>query len=244
MIRDYIEFNGHRNTDFGLFLDYGSFEWQSAKHTRSSIAVPGLSGDRFYSDNKYDNVTETFPFLLETRDFSALEMQARINHWLAEPDNYSPLYFSSFPDYELQAILTSVSALKWANNHGGSISAEFSCKPFAYRIGSTELRQIDELNGVVLRNNENLKSLPLIKIYGSGHMGLTVNDDVYEIDGADGVTYIDVENHITYSPTQGIVPGLARFPNHQYPTLPPGDNYIGIDGADGLEVAPKWRKLI
>lgn len=240
----YIIFNGRNSNEFGLFLDYSNFEWQSTQRTRQIQQIPGLSGDRIYSDNRFDNVEQQFNFYLKRdRNKSILEIQSEISDWLYTESDYASLYFSGFPEYEFQAIASQSTTLKWQQSLYGEITITFNMKPFAYRIGADVYQPID-VDGTVLINPENQISLPKIKVYGSGQIGITINDQLFEVTDASNGVIIDSELMITHSDDGVLDSTLVRFPYHRYPVFEVGENYIAADGATRLEVMTKWHRLI
>ena len=238
---DYIRINGRSSRDLGMKMDFSSFQWNSTAHARTVTSIPGLSGDRQYSDNRFVNVKQTFPFAIESFQQPLLQVQSSISQWLNPIKDYMPLFFSVLPDYFLEAVPVSDNAqLSWVDRWTGMLSLTFDCKPYMKRFDGDQYT-----SSSTIKNVEQATALPLIHITGSGNVTVVVNDVTYTINDLDGDAFIDSELEETYDADGSSLADSTQFVDHNYPILVPGENTIGhSDGITALEVKPRWRKLM
>ena len=238
---DYIEINGKTSWDLGMRMDFSSFSWNSTAQARTVTSIPGLSGDRQYSDNRFVNVKQTFPFVLESFQQPIFQTQSSISQWLNPIKNYMPLFFSVLPDYFLEAIPVSDNGqLTWVDRWTGTLGVTFDCKPYLKRFDGDQY-----VTDSIIKNVEDATALPLIHITGSGNVTVVVNDVTYTINDLDGDAYIDSELEETYNADGNSLSDSTQFVDHNYPVLIPGENTVShSDGITAMEVKPRWRKLM
>ena len=237
---DLIRVNGKNSTDMGLQLDFASFTWNSATLARTVTSVPGVSGDRQYSEERYSNVTQTFPFVLRSPHQTVLQALSSVDEWLQTIHDYTPIFFSQFPDYFFRGVPNAAPQLTWNNSHEGRISIQFDCKPYMYRQDGQQYYTADQLLNV-----EKSHAKPLTHIVGTGSAAFTINGTEYQMSGLAGDAYIDSELEETYDPNGKSLSGQTAFTDHIYPELTPGVNTLSYnDSVTKMEVMPRWRKLM
>lgn len=119
----------------------------------------------------------------------------------------------------------------------------FSCRPFQYATDNTPIVVTDG-SGYVLSNPGTVKSLPIIKINGSGSGGLTVNGQSVSFSDIDESVILNSELRETYLDTGTELISKNSTKTGDYPVLLPGDNTISFSGGiTSLEITPNWRWL-
>ena len=238
---DLIRVNDKNSTDMGLMLDFASFTWNSTTLGRTVTAIPDVSGDRQYSDERYTNVTQSFPFLLRAPQRQPiLQALSSVSEWLQPIRDYTPIFFSQFPDYFFRGVPNAAPALTWIAAHEGRITVQFDCKPYMYRKDGQQY-----YTGGSLINAERSAAKPLIHIAGTGDVAFYVNGVKYQINGLAGDAYIDSELEETYDDSGKSLSGQTQFTDHEYPELVHGVNTLSNDdGITKMEVMPRWRKLM
>lgn len=119
----------------------------------------------------------------------------------------------------------------------------FNCRPFQYATDNTPIVVTDG-SGYVLSNPGTVKSLPIIKINGSGSGGLTVNGQSVSFSDIDESVILNSELRETYLDTGTELISKNSTKTGDYPVLLPGDNTISFSGGiTSLEITPNWRWL-
>lgn len=234
-----ISYNGHSSDEFGLRLLDNQLVWHSPPRTRVMTQVPDLSGDRPYSEDRYENVTESFPFQLNQIHGPLLIQHMAVSDWLQPVDDYMPLRFSLMPGYFMLAIPSGNGDLTREASWRGKKSLDFNCQPWAY-----DEQGAHYTDALTLFNPYQYAANPMIHIQGTGSVTVTVNGNDYVISDLTGDAYIDSETQETYDKDKTRIPGVA-LPNYSYPVLTPGMNTLAVsDTATEMEVMPRWRRLI
>jgi len=119
----------------------------------------------------------------------------------------------------------------------------FNCQPFQYATDNAPIVVTDG-SGYVLSNPGTVKSLPNIKITGSGAGALTVNEDTVSFSDIDGTVTLDSMVQETYQGTGTTLVSKNSTKTGDYPILLPGENAISFSGGiTSLEITPNWRWL-
>jgi predicted phage tail component-like protein len=119
----------------------------------------------------------------------------------------------------------------------------FNCQPFQYATENTTIVVTDS-SGYVLSNPGTVKSLPNIKVIGSGSGSLTVNGQSVSFTGIDESVVLNSELQETYQDTGMELISKNSTKIGDYPTLLPGNNTISFSGGiTSLEITPNWRWL-
>ena len=117
----------------------------------------------------------------------------------------------------------------------------FNCQPFQY---ATDNSPIMVSESMILTNPGTVKSLPIIKVTGSGAGDLTINGDSVSFSNIDGNVILNSEIQETYKDTGTELISKNSTKTGDYPMLLPGDNAISFSGGiTSLEITPNWRWL-
>ncbi|WP_125570930.1 hypothetical protein [Lacticaseibacillus songhuajiangensis] len=234
-----ITYNGHSSLEYGLRLLDNQMVWKSPPRTRTLTQVPNLSIDRVYSEDRYENITESFPFVLQRIGSSLFVQRMAISDWLQPVDDYMRLDFSELPDYHMMAVPNSNGDLTREAAWRGKLTLDFSCQPWAYRNGGEVYT-----SAPLIVNPEAFESRPLIHLVGTGTCTVTINDIDYTVNDAAGDVYLDSDLQEAYDADKQRFKSVV-LPDYDFPVLLPGDNKIAYsDGVTSLEVMPRWRRLL
>lgn len=117
----------------------------------------------------------------------------------------------------------------------------FNCQPFQY---ATENESISITAATTLENPGTVKSLPNIKVIGSGAGSLTMNESSASFSNIDGSVILNSEIQETYKDTGTALVSKNSTKTGDYPVLLPGENVISFSGGImSLEITPNWRWL-
>ncbi len=117
----------------------------------------------------------------------------------------------------------------------------FNCQPFQYATDNTPISVSENM---ILTNPGTLKSLPIIKVNGSGTGALSVNGSVVSFSGIDESVILNSKLQETYKDTGTALVSKNSTKTGEYPILLLGDNTISFSGGiTSLEITPNWRWL-
>ncbi|QNO17876.1 distal tail protein Dit [Caproicibacterium amylolyticum] len=117
----------------------------------------------------------------------------------------------------------------------------FNCQPFQYATANTPISVSENM---ILTNPGTLKSLPIIKVNGSGTGALSVNGSVVSFSGIDESVILNSKLQETYKDTGTALVSKNSTKTGEYPILLLGDNTISFSGGiTSLEITPNWRWL-
>ena len=117
----------------------------------------------------------------------------------------------------------------------------FNCQPFQY---ATENTPITVSESTTLTNPGTMKSLPIIRVNGSGFGTLTVNGQSVSFSDIDESVILNSELQETYKDIGTTLVSKNSTKTGDYPVLLPGDNAISLSGGiTSLEITPNWRWL-
>ena len=227
-------FNGKSSADFGLYISEKKIYSIPARDV-TFHSVPGRSGDVLIDNDRYENVTVSYTVGLKNIKSNI----HTIKSWLCKPgylkltDTYQPSYF------RYACFCSAVDVVEMLENFG-TAQITFNCKPFMY-LNSGQTTKTFTGSGVTLNNPCNFESYPLIRIYGSGAVTLTINNKSYSFTQVSPNISCDSElMNCYYSSTlKNNVIGFTEFP-----VLEPGDNTITYTGSvTKIMITPRWRTL-
>ena len=87
--------------------------------------------------------------------------------------------------------------------------------------------------------NSGYKSYPLIRVYGTGDLTVTINGRATVLLGVDEYIDLDSELRIAYKGTINQGEKLIS----DFPFFDSGKNTVSADGASSLGITPRWREL-
>lgn len=243
---EYIEFNGKNSLDYNIGITSRAGILGSSVRDVSSISIPGRNGDFIVDNGRYKNVEVSFEsyILPESPQFKdeyeLFKLCQMVKDWLVVT-GYFKLKSSKQPGYYRMARLSNKLDIADVYFQIGKCTLYFDCYPFMYsEAGDTEV-VINNGKEQLLFNNENEESNPIIKIVGNGHLTLTINDKVYQINNIVGDITIDCEREIVFS-SNGIEYG--KLVADEFPKLNVGENKIVSTFGSSISsvvILPKWR---
>lgn len=234
--------NGHGSDEFGIQIQY-PYAPVHPQYDISGVAVPARSGDLLTSNLRYPNFTQTFNFTSKkpAKFHTWSELSYSIEEWLACTD-YENISLSSMFPWCWQGFLNEPIKLTPESDDTATGVISFACKPFLKREDEMDWQPVP--SKMPITNEEIFAAQPLWHIVGSGDFTLTVNGTDYQLTGIDGEVYIDSERFLVYKSLKESRAGNARFTNHDFPELKPGDNTVQLTGSyTKFEYKPNWRRL-
>lgn len=235
-MRNFLIFNNKNIGDFGVGIS-GSGTFAAPKRDLETVSVPGRSGDLTMDNGRYNNIKITYPcyiyreFAKNFDDFRAF-MLSCVGYKRLE-DTYHPY------EYRKAFVASDLDPKVYALNRSGEFDLEFSCMPQRFLKLGEETISLEEDSTLV--NPTLFDAAPLIRVYGSGMLGVGSNTITIE----DVNDYIDIDCDI-----QDAYHGSLNYNDKitlnsgSFPVLSPGENGISISGdISQVDIIPRWWTL-
>ncbi|QFR23231.1 hypothetical protein [Schleiferilactobacillus harbinensis] len=238
-----VKYAGKSSREAGLMLQ-STMEWQTPIYSSTLTQISGKSTAVIVSNNRYDNVSQAFPFrtLPGANPLQLMRAHRAVLDWLysVTPDTYHKIEFTGIPNTYFMGIPTTVTAMTDAGDHA-TLSVTFSMEPFAYDNDGDVYLPVSE--GQNFANSYQIMSVPLIHVTGNGNGSFDLNGKTYSVVGVKDELWLDCEDEVAYDKNNDVVPNAVQFDDYAFPTLQPGDNVFSNIKNIGLEMKPHWRQL-
>lgn len=237
---NYLNYQPKQNMIFGdaSLLDFGAFAFycntlDTPTRSRTTVNVPGRNGALIFDNGRYDDITRTYMVQVDSYR-QALNLAAK----LKSINGYAKLSDGYDPEVIMEARLDTVAGPRIS---GGAVEMQitFTRKPQKFLAQGQE-GIIFTASGKIY-NPTPYASNPLIRVYGSGVLGIggesiTIDSDSAYIDidcEIQNAYYLDANKNDRITLTSG-----------QFFSFQPGVNNISIgNGITKIIVTPKWWTL-
>lgn len=236
-----LRYNGPQTTSLGIYIT-GAGTYDAAELDVTAYSVPGRNGDVIISNNRYKNITVTYPAFIP----GGFEAQAQaIRNFMRGAKTYARLTDTYDTNHFRLAIATGVQKFTPTNrNDAANFQLVFNCKP--QRFLKSGDSYITPTSGDTFSNTTLFDALPEItfkNISGNTAYIQVVNSEgTFRLEATGAYTgdlVIDCE-------TQNIYYGAA---NHNdlfegdFPILAPGTNTITFSGVTNFKITPRTWEL-
>lgn len=163
----------------------------------------------------------------------------KILNWLNKVNDYKLIFADDFELYR-KVKMIECTDIERQLKVKGSFTVSFICDPFKYYIENS-LITIKANNYKIYSSELVYNAKPLVKVYGSGDITLTINNKDINLKG--------ISDHIILNSTlmeayNDNVENLNNKMNGEFPILLSGSNTISwIGNVTKIEVTPNWRTL-
>ena len=236
-----FRYNGRNSDYFGVYIT-GSGTFDAAELDITAYQVPGRNGDVLISNNRYKNITVTYPAFIPKSFQTNVQ---NIRNWLRGSKAYARLTDTYDTDHFRLAIATGVQKFTPVNqNDAANFQIVFNCKP--QRFLKSGDSYITPTSGDTFSNTTLFDALPKItftNVSGTSAFIQVVNSaGTFRLEATAayaGDLIIDCE-------TQNIYYGSA---NHNdlfegdFPILAPGTNTITFSGVTSFKITPRTWEL-
>ena len=182
-----LKFNDTIATDLGIIVVEGASE-VLAQEVYEAIEVEGRNGSLIVNKGYYKDLERTF-LLTTVEHFEEDEIQEvvdKLKNWLLNV-RVNKLYYVYQDRYNIVKKVI-VGDIKTSLEEYGDVEVTFICEPFYHRDEPNILMSDDSMT---LLQEGDFDAPPLIRIYGSGNITLTVNNTQLTINNVSGVVTID-----------------------------------------------------
>lgn len=199
------------------------------------VEVPGRSGVLHISDNTFKPVSKSISCAI--RDRQKID---DICAWLVGSGD---LILSTEPTKVYRAYIGNQIDISAMMKTFQRFLLTFDCFPFKYSVNYND-EKITLTTPMPLYNRGTIYSQPVITVYGTGSVTVTINGWNYGLNIENGFIIINSEIYETYDDTGGknnnyIPPDDYT---HYYPRFEVGKNEISWSGnVEKIEIQPMWR---
>ncbi len=222
--------------DFGIFVEKRP-HIPSPERRVTYIDVPGMDSRLRRDEGTYNDITLPVECSFLGDPVSKISF---IKGWLLGTGE-ADLTFSHIPGRKYLAQVVNSIDFEIVLKITSHFVILFNCQPFQY---ATENSPITVSENTTLTNPGTVKSLPNIKVIGSGSGSLTVNGGSVSFSDIDESVVLNSELQEAYKDTGTVLVSKNSTKTGDYPTLLPGNNTISFSGGiASLEITPNWRWL-
>ena len=237
-MRDFFIFGTVDSREYNAYL-FENDTFSGHPMTYDAAIIPGRNGDLLTTINRYANVPHVYSCIIAT-EFDKYYPQLRAA--LLAQIGYKRLEDSLHPDEFYDACFDSeIVPIKWRDFSMGKFILTFNRKPQRFlRLGESTLSYTS--SGSIMNETE-FNALPLLRIYGTGSLG--INSNTITITEADSYTDIDCDIMEAYKDS-AVNPKNDKviLSDNDYPKLIPGVNSITLGtGITRVDITPRWFTL-
>ena len=232
-MRNYLTFGGEDSRDYGVYLT-GSGVFNAPGRAYEEIVIPGRAGLFLGKDKRFENIEVTYPCFIYA---NYKEQISRFRNMLMSRTSYVRLMDSYHPDeFRLAVCSGPIDIEPTMKLDAGSFDLTFNCMPQRYLLSGEETFTFTSTD--YLENPTPYVARPLIRVYGTGYIGLHAT--VY-VDEAPSAGYTDIDCDIMEAYVGSTSRNRFIRPlNKDFPTLYPGSNRVYISGFSKVEITPRW----
>lgn len=267
MPKSYIEFDGHRSTEFGMTIE----ELPTSSHAERRgdlYQIAGRNGSFVREDGTYENYEQAYAFNLRNISSPRDSYQSArdVALWLLGSTGFCRLEDSYEPEFYRMARYAGPLDVESVLRRYGRGTMVFDCQPERFlKSGETAITALEDVHSLEhetyeLINPTGMVARPLIRVTGYGGVHFAVHPEgaaplvirtavgttrtVINIDcNSYAVTYADgtdASAEMTFVDSEG-------YP--EFPTLQAGTNVVenipfnGGGLIESLEIVPRWWSL-
>ena len=233
-MRQYLVYDGADSRDYGVYIS-GQGAFNAPLKAYEFLTVAGRNGALIGNEKRLENIEVTYPAFIYVNFRQAV---AGWRNFLLSRNGYCRLIDSYNPsEYRLASYVGAFEVEATIKNDAGQFDLVFNCKPQRYLL-SGEKTSTFTANGSII-NPTLFPSQPLIRIYGTGTVG--IGNNAITVTYAAG-SYTDVDCEMMdafYGATN--CNRYVRIQNKDFPVLPSGETGITLGtGITRVEIVPRW----
>ncbi len=233
-------FRNKTSEDFYLYVESYPQQVIPARK-RTTITVPGRSGDLHIEENAFENVVLPFACYFHAPVPMPTALSG-IANWLNVP-GYWPLTSAYDPEHiRMASFLGPVDVENHLNRYGRCI-LRFDCKPQRYHKSGLQSIMFEETGFL---RHMGYGAEPVITVRGTGPGAVTIGDCTVEIRTLEDVITLDCVNQNAYRQI-GNAPAENKNKDiyaPRYPTLGLENNIVTWNGGiSSVEIEPRWWNL-
>jgi phage-related protein len=231
-VLSYVFYNNQKSLDLDLIIE------KTPDIPPSNIdydVVPIDGGEPLTKNKGFKGITFKIDFVYFAEREEYLMKKSRIDNWLLNSiGNYLTYSLDEFTAYKVKQIqIDNTTTTSRILRH---FSVTFTCTGLKYMTSG--LRPIELISSAVLNNFGSYESKPLVKIYGSGNVSVSIGGKSFTVNNVSSYVVVDSEIKECYKDNTN----KGRDMVGDYPILPIGPININWTGnVTKLEITPRWR---
>lgn len=231
MVESYFIMDGIHSKDLGIKV-IKLPKISRAKERVNKYEIAGRSGSLYEFENTFDNYQKTVECILLPN--------ANIDNLFNVLRGTKEFIFSNELDKKYKVMISNVIDLDYVLRKYKSFILQFDTFPFKY--SASELADFLEITkATTIYNKGNLKSEPIITIFGRGDINININNKIYSLSNVNEKITINSEIMEVYKNNEN---QNNKYTADDFPLLDVGENNISWSGeVVKIEIEPKWRWL-
>lgn len=232
-VLSYIDYNNQKSAELDLIIEKTP-EIPSANSIYDTITIDG--GEALTKIKGFSDIVWKFDFAYIASPEEYLMKKARIDNWLLGNINkYLTYSLDNFISYRVKQV--SISNTTTTSRVMRHFSVTFTCTGLKYM--SSGLNPVKLSNGMTLNNFGDYEAKPLLKIYGSGHIYVSIGSNSFTINNV--VNYVNIDSEIKEC-YKDININKGKDMIGDWPILPIGSSIVSWTGTvSKIEIIPRWR---
>ena len=230
----YFIFKGISSDDMGITVTKLTDIVKPPKRVKQ-ITVPGRQGVLHQDEGTYSNYT----YDIECKIVNSRRKVSygEIVNWL---DGSGELIVSAEPDKVYRATIINQFSISGVTKGFSNFLAQFDVHPFKY--SASPFNDFLTLTSPsTIYNHGTYYSEPIITVYGTGNITLTINDNQFGLLNINGYITLNSEIMEVYKDK---VNCNNQFSSMDFPHFEVGENVISFAGnVQKIEIEPNWRWL-
>lgn len=184
----------------------------------------------------FKDIDISFDFAYKVTPEEYLAKKSIIDNWLLGNINKNLVYsLDNFSLYKVKQI--SIGSTSTASRILRRFTVTFTCEGLKYMLSGLERTTITT-TGTILNNFGSYEAKPIIKIYGTGNITVTINGKSFTLSNVSSYVTVNSILKECYKDTTN----RGKYMVGDYPILPIGQNTISWTGTvTKLEIIPNWR---
>jgi len=192
------------------------------------IEVEGRSGFLTQDLGSYRGIVKSVECIV--KDLSQVDY---ICEWL---DGSGEVIFSNEPDKVYKAVINNQIELSMLVKTYHSFLVQFQCQPYKYSL-QNEIITL-QATGTIYNSGSTI-SKPIIKLFGTGSLTLTINGNIVNLTNV--VDYVTVDSNLEECFKDLVYKN--QYMTGLFPILEKGNNVISFTGATKIEITPNFRYI-
>lgn len=231
-MRSYIFYNNQNSNDLDLIIEKTP-DIPSSNIKYDTIDIDG--GETLTKIKGFEDISLTFGFAYFVTPEEYLMKKSMIDNWLLNSiGKYLTYSLDEFAAYKVKQI--SIDNTTTTSRVVRHFSVTFTCTGLKYMTSGLKPREV--VNGTTLNNFGSYESKPLLKIYGSGNISISIGGKSFTIKNVSSYVSVDSELKECYKDSTNKGKDMVG----DWPALSIGLNTASWTGAvSKIEITPRWR---
>lgn len=237
----WFEYNGRKSTEFGIRIE-NDISYPSPEADVEELEIIGRDGTLYIDNERLKSMPFPIPIRVDVEDGKTLnQMSSAISGWLKGDIGLHPFRLSTEPDKEYKAIILDGFNISETIKTFGRTVITFKLEP----AKMVDAEPIMATNGMVIQNEYNKSSKPIIHIIGTGNIEVKNNGKEWlKLRSVDDNITIDSETKSVYRADRPQYKKMVDLNEGSFPLLNPGDNKITWTGnIEAMEIQPRWEMI-